>query len=142
MNAKEFVKLNVSTVRFTSNGKIPDPCNACDFDQNLDGALNYVNRDGKLFDTRRDNKRLRASEINFLSDKLGMCGEFDGSEILAASAKNKDGTARYYVLKVATTTQIDIIERSYADITTGSIIEKNGRCSSKSSKKSKKEWQK
>lgn len=138
MNAKEFGKLNVNTGRFTSEGKIPGPYNAYAFAQDFDGVLHYVNGDGKHFDTSRDNNRLRASGVKFPSDKLGICGEFDGSDILAASTRNKGGTVRYSILKATTTVQIDIAERSYTDVTTGSITEKNGRCSSKSSKKSKK----
>ena len=142
MNAKEFGKLNMKTGTFVSIGRIKGPYNAYAFAQDSNGVLHYINGDGKHYDNSDDSNQMKPSGVIFQTKNLGICGEFDGSDLLAASTQR--GTIRYSLIKATTYAQTDKLQKSFTDITTNSITDnscsqsENTSPSSKSSKGSKK----
>ena len=142
MKAKYFGKLNIKTGTFVSIGRIKGPYNAYAFAQDTNGVLHYINGNGKHYDNSNDKNQMKPSGVIFQTKNLGICGEFDGSDLLAASTLK--GTVRYSIIKSTTYAQTDDLERSFTDITTNSITDnscsqsENISPSSKSSKSSKK----
>lgn len=91
---------------YTAIGDIPAPYQTFVFAQDLDRNLNYINGNGIHHKSQTEGSpEMQATGVVFPTDDIPFfsCGEFDGSDIIAAPFDIKGGVVRYSLLTSTTT---------------------------------------
>ena len=121
-----FGLVNANSSRFDAIGTLPGPFSSHAFAQVQDGNSHYVNGDGAHYKKHYD--FMRNAGTAFPADVQGVCGDFDGSDVVAGISGETPGAARHSLLKQ--TSPATCNERRVAyfnDVATGPL---DDRCAS------------
>lgn len=121
LESKSFGAINVKSGKFTRVGDLASPYDMYAFAQDVDGNLHYINGDGIHFKSKaKGSPKMQETGVVFPTDVAdGFCGDFDGSDILAANFGIKGGIVRYSLLTSSVTLEKNSRSIFYADVTTG-----------------------